>query len=76
VTLNKYDVSRDVGAEVPFSIDPKKMAQVLRKIADNIDAGEIVGIEKFIVLSLNRRDEFTRTFIRFAFTEKLAGGDA
>jgi hypothetical protein len=71
VTRDKYDVSYDAGAEVPFGIDRKKMAEVLRKIADSIDAGEIVGIDKFTVLSLARYDEFARIFIRFAFSEKI-----
>jgi hypothetical protein len=66
--VTAYDVAIDDGSGRFYSVDEKKVAEVLRSIADKIDKGEVESILHFKVLSQATGD-YARTFVRFSFHE-------
>lgn len=71
--ITAYDVGVDDGGGYKYSINPKKVAKVLRILADRIDAGEVEAFENFTVMSKANGVDFLRTFIRMSFHEKDGG---
>lgn len=74
--VSAYDVGHDHGDGYSFAIDEKKVAEALRHLADRIDKGQAVAVQKFTVLSVARHAEYTLTFLRMSFHERAIEQEA
>lgn len=59
------------GGGYTFGMDAAETAKALRELADRLDAGEILP-QSARVVTTAKRDDFTYTFVRFAFAEQVA----
>jgi hypothetical protein len=66
--LTAYDFSEPIGSDskISFGCDGVKVAQVLRRIADQLDNHEIMPV-RCRVLTVAKNDDFAETFMRLSF---------
>lgn len=70
--LSAYDVAQTIGPPYGFSIDQKKVAVLLRRLASEIE-NKGLFVQDFKCFSHANNGEYPVTFIRMKFTEPLNG---